>query len=177
MRFLSLLLLLACAKPVTAEVPYIDTTVEVKRARPLRVLERGSGVVAYGVAPARVTMKNPGVATVVRFDGEARFHVFGEAVGETVLVADLGDVRHQLPIEVVAEAIDSDFDLAVGQVTGLALEGVAERVVVGDPAVLGFKVGADGRSVQIQALAPGRSHVVVSTGTDRPPTFAWVVVE
>lgn len=177
MRHFALLALLACAKPVTVEVPYADASSE-GRVKPLRMMEDGSGVVVYATAPERIFVKNPSIATVVRFDGEQRFHLFGEAVGETVLVADLGEMRHQLPVEVVSsDDIEPEIELVVGQQASLPVELPAQRVVVGDPGVVSFRLISDGRTVQIEGVRPGRSHVVISSGPDAPPTFAWVVVQ
>jgi Flp pilus assembly secretin CpaC len=176
MRHFLLLGVLGCVKPVPVAVPYITVAAEPERLPTLRILERGSGVVDYAAAPARIQVTNPAVATVIRLDGDHRFHVFGESAGQTELTADFGQLRHSLQIEVVAESPAPEVLLKVGQQASVPVPEPVHRVRVGDPAILSFQVTSDERAVQVKGLRPGKSHIVVSVGEEATPVFAWVEV-
>ena len=138
MRLFLLALMAGCARALPPDLPYRsaeDSTSS--KVKPLRILERGSGVVHYDGAPSRISVDNPAVATVVRFKGQDSFHVFGETPGFTTLVATVDGVPNYLPLEVMAsETVTPDVSLLVGEQAGFHAGGQVQRVFIGDPAVL-----------------------------------------
>ncbi|MCO4744633.1 MAG: pilus assembly protein N-terminal domain-containing protein [Proteobacteria bacterium] len=169
-----------CVRQASPEVPYVELIEPIKR--PVQLVEKGSGVVGFTAAPSRISSSHPGVVSVVRFDGERRFHLFAESIGEAWISAEVNGERQSVPVRVVASTeVEADLELSVGAQASFPIEGPVSRVVVGDPGILEFKVvgglGAEVDSVQLRGNRVGRTHVVVSTGEDAAPIFRWVVVD